>query len=179
MTNYFIVPGLGNSGPGHWQTFFEKQGNNFMRINQHEWDAPDCINWVTAIDNAVLDYDPSTVVLIAHSLACTAVAHWAIAFNKKIKGALLVAPSDIENPAYTFPATGFTPIPVHKINFKTIVIASNNDEWVSIGRAKFFAERWGSDFINISNAGHINTTSGYGEWHEGLEILGNVAKNGW
>ncbi|MFM2326283.1 MAG: hypothetical protein RIR31_485, partial [Bacteroidota bacterium] len=23
MTNYFIVPGLGNSGAEHWQTFFE------------------------------------------------------------------------------------------------------------------------------------------------------------
>jgi len=28
MTNYFIVPGLGNSGPEHWQTYFEKSGNN-------------------------------------------------------------------------------------------------------------------------------------------------------
>ena len=27
MTNYFIIPGLGNSGPDHWQTYFEKQGS--------------------------------------------------------------------------------------------------------------------------------------------------------
>jgi predicted alpha/beta hydrolase family esterase len=24
MTNYLIIPGLGNSGPGHWQTYFEQ-----------------------------------------------------------------------------------------------------------------------------------------------------------
>ncbi|MBS1793451.1 MAG: alpha/beta hydrolase [Acidobacteria bacterium] len=33
-TNYLIVPGLGNSGTEHWQTFFEKSGGNFQRINQ-------------------------------------------------------------------------------------------------------------------------------------------------
>lgn len=171
MTNYFIVPGLGNSGSEHWQTFFEKQGNNFMRINQHEWDAPDCTDWITAIDNAILDYDPSTVVLIAHSLGCTAVAHWATTFNKKIKGALLVAPSDLEAPAYTFSAEGFSPIPESKINFPTIVVTSENDPWVSLQRAKFFAANWGSELVNIGNAGHINTASGYGQWHEGLGIL--------
>ena len=43
MTNYFIVPGLGNSGPEHWQTYFEKSGSNFQRIEQQEWEAPACI----------------------------------------------------------------------------------------------------------------------------------------
>ncbi|WP_291125277.1 alpha/beta hydrolase [Flavobacterium sp. UBA6031] len=34
MTNYLIIPGLGNSGPEHWQTYFEKSGDNFFRIHQ-------------------------------------------------------------------------------------------------------------------------------------------------
>jgi uncharacterized protein len=173
MTNYFTVPGLGNSGPEHWQTFFEKQGNNFRRINQQEWDAPDCNDWIVAIDKAISAYDPLTVVLIGHSLGCTAIAHWAITYNKKIKGALLVAPSDIESPVYTFTATGFAPIPLQKINCKTIVVASDNDEWVAVERAKFFAANWGSEFVSIGNAGHINTAAGYGEWNKGLEILKN------
>jgi uncharacterized protein len=171
MKNYFIVPGLGNSGLEHWQTFFEKSGGNFKRIEQQEWDAPSCKDWIEAIDKAIEGYDPSTVILIAHSLGCCTVAHWAATFNKKIKGALLVAPSDIESPAYTFTSTGFTPIPLNKINFKTIVVASDNDEWVSIDRAKLFANNWGSAFICIGNAGHINTVAGYGEWIEGLAIL--------
>jgi uncharacterized protein len=171
MTNYLIVPGLGNSGPQHWQTFFEQSGDNFKRIEQQEWEAPNCKDWIEAIDKAVANYDPATVVLIAHSLGCCTVAHWAATFNKRIKGTLLVAPSDVENPAYTFTSTGFTPIPLHKITFKTIVVASDNDEWVSIDRAKFFAANWGSEFISIGNAGHINTASGYGEWNGGVEIL--------
>ncbi|CAH0995394.1 hypothetical protein EMA8858_01515 [Emticicia aquatica] len=171
MTNYFILPGLGNSGANHWQTHFENLGDNFKRINQQEWDAPYCDDWLETIDKTLAEYDLENVILIGHSLACTTIAHWAKKYNKTIKGALLVAPSDIENPVYTFPATGFTPIPLEKIKFKTIVVASSNDEWVSLERAKFFAENWGSEFINIGDAGHINADAGYGEWNFGLEIL--------
>jgi predicted alpha/beta hydrolase family esterase len=171
MTNYFILPGLGNSGPQHWQTHFEHSGANFHRINQQEWDAPVCDDWINTIDATLSNYDLSTIVLIGHSLGCVTIAHWAARFNKIIKGAMLVAPSDIENPVYTFPAVGFAPIPQQKIHFKTIVVASTDDPWVSIERANFFADNWGSQLINIGNAGHINADAGFGKWDEGLEIL--------
>jgi uncharacterized protein len=171
MTNYLIVPGLGNSGEAHWQTYFEHTLSNCKRIVQQEWDAPDCKDWMAAIDTAVSEFEPETVVLIGHSLGCTTIAHWAVQYGKKIKGSLLVAPSDVENPVYTFPATGFTPIPAVKISFTTIVVASSNDEWVTEARAKLFAADWGSNFISIGAAGHINAASGYGVWPEGLEIV--------
>lgn len=171
MTNYLIVPGLGNSGPEHWQTYFESKGNNFYRVNQQEWDAPICEQWINNIDKKILEFDLSTVVLVAHSLACSAVAHWAKKYKRQIKGALLVAPSDFEAPQYTFLATGFTPIPLDKLNFKTIVVASADDVWVSLERAKFFADQWESEFVNIGNAGHINVASGHTTWEEGLYLL--------
>lgn len=174
MTNYFIIPGLGNSGPEHWQTWLETTGSNFRRIEQAEWDAPDCGDWVANIEAAIAGIDPATVVLIAHSLGCATIAHWARIHQRPIKGALLVAPSDIEAPVYTFPATGFTPVPLEPLPFKTIVVASTNDEWVSAERAQFFAESWGSEIVFVGNAGHINAASGYGEWHEGLEILKRI-----
>lgn len=171
MTNYLIVPGLGNSGPQHWQSFLENSGSHFIRIQQQDWEAPACEDWITRIDQEVSKYPFSSVVLIGHSMGCTAISHWAKKYQKIIKGALLVAPSDLEAPVYTFPATGFTPIPIEKINFKTIVVASENDEWVSPERARLFAANWGSEFISLGQAGHINVASGYGEWKEGLEIL--------
>jgi uncharacterized protein len=171
MTNYFIVPGLGNSGPEHWQTYFETKGDNFIRINQQEWDAPNCADWIETIDTALANVDLNTVVLIGHSLACTSIAHWAKRYGKKIKGALLVAPSDVDVPGYNFPTTGFSPIPSDKILFKTIVVASTNDEWVTLERAQYFANNWGSEFINIGDAGHINTAAGFGKWDEGLTLL--------
>ena len=85
MTNYLIVPGLGNSGSEHWQTYFEKSGDNFYKIYQQEWDAPTCRDWVETIDKKVAEFDLSTVVLIGHSLGCSAIAHWAKLYNKKSK----------------------------------------------------------------------------------------------
>jgi len=174
MTNYLIIPGLGNSGPEHWQTYFQNSGDHFFRIEQQEWDAPDCEAWVTTLDKKVLDFDLSSVVLVGHSLGCSTIAHWAKKYKRQIKGALLVAPSDPEADQYTFPATGFAPIPLDKINFKTIVVASANDIWVSLERAKFFADHWGSAFINLGNAGHINVASGHTNWDEGMRILKTI-----
>lgn len=171
MTQYLIVPGLGNSGPEHWQTYFEKSGDNFLRIEQEEWDAPRCVDWLETIDKKVLQFDLTNVVLIGHSLGCSTIVHWAKKYKRQIKGALLVAPSDLEAPQYTFPATGFTPIPLEKINFRTIVVASADDPWVSLERAKFFAKCWGSELLNIGNAGHINVASGHTRWDQGMAIL--------
>ena len=113
------------------------------------------------------------MVLISHSLACAAICHRANKHARKIKGALLVSPSDVEAPKYTSQTEteGFSPIPLQKIPFKTVVVASADDPWVSLERAKFFADNWGSEFINIGNAGHINVASGYGEWQQGLDFL--------
>ena len=45
------------------------------------------------------------------------------------------------------------------------------DPWVSLERAKYFATNWGSEFINIGKAGHVNVASGHREWNQGLDIL--------
>jgi len=171
MTNYFIVPGLGNSGPDHWQSYFEKSNKNFQRIHQQEWSKPECKDWIETIDKSIANEDLSTVILIGHSLGCATIAHWSATYNRKIKGALLVAPSDVEAAHYNFPIIGFSPMPKEKINFKTIVVASSNDPWVSLNRAKYFAYNWGSELINIGDAGHINAASGHHHWKEGLIIL--------
>lgn len=175
MINYFNIPGLGNSGDNHWQTYLEKQKDNVSRINQNDWETPDCEDWIQTIDKAISNTDLDTVVLIGHSLGCSAIIHWARKFNRKIKGAVLVAPSDIEADKYkTLPTRGFAPIPKEKVNFKTIVVASSDDDWVSLERAQYFAKCWGSEFINIGKAGHINTDAGYGIWKEGIKIIESI-----
>ncbi|MDE3254095.1 MAG: alpha/beta hydrolase [Bacteroidota bacterium] len=171
MTQYLIIPGLGNSGPEHWQTYFESESDQCKRILQNEWDAPDCSEWIRNIQQTLEAYDPNDVVLIGHSLGCATIAHWAAKYQIRIKGAMLVAPSDLEAPAYQFPATGFAPIPLNTLPFRSIVVASEDDPWVSLERAKFFAGHWGSEFVNIGKAGHINAASGHFRWDEGLAIL--------
>ena len=171
-TRFFIVPGLGNSDPEHWQTYFERQGPAFTRIEQREWDAPDRTEWVETIEQALAGEDLSNVVLIGHSLGCITIAHWANTYGHRLKGALLVAPSDVETPQYaTFPTTGFGPMPLQQLSFPSKVVASTNDPWVSIARARQFAEAWGSELVVIGEAGHINAASGHGDWPAGLALL--------
>jgi predicted alpha/beta hydrolase family esterase len=164
------IPGLGGSGPQHWQSIWEKR-YNFTRVEQNDWDTPVCGDWVENINNAVNTYDPAKVILVSHSLACAAIAYWANKFNVKIKGALLVAPADSEAESFPTVTNGFSPMPLFKLPFRSIVVSSTNDFYVTAGRAKLFANNWGSELISVGDAGHINVTSGFGEWDEGLELL--------
>lgn len=165
-----IVPGLGNSGPQHWQSIWEREFN-FERIEQAEWETPVCADWITNINNAVKQFDPSEVILVGHSLACSTIAYWAQQYNVTIKAALLVAPSDTEAENYPTGTTGFAPMLLQKLPFPTITVASTNDYYVTLERAELFAKSWGSELLNVGEAGHINIASGYGEWDAGLELL--------
>jgi predicted alpha/beta hydrolase family esterase len=171
-TRFFVVPGLGSSGPAHWQTYFERTNPDFTRIEQREWDAPDRAEWVETLEQALAGEDLSQVVLIAHSLGCVTVAHWAAAYGHRIKGALLVAPSDVETPHYAeFPTTGFGPMPLQQLPFPSKVVTSTTDKWVTEARARQFAQAWGSELVVIGDAGHINADSGHGDWPAGLALL--------
>ena len=170
QSTILIIPGLGNSGPRHWQSLWEKQFN-FTRVEQKEWDAPVCADWIENINDEVKKHNPTEVILVGHSLACSTIAHWAQKFKVQIKGALLVGPSDTEAETYPPGTTGFAPVPLIQLPFKSIVAASTNDYYVKFDRAKLFADSWGSKLVNVGEAGHINVASGFGEWGEGLEIL--------
>jgi predicted alpha/beta hydrolase family esterase len=165
-----IIPGLGNSGPQHWQSSWERT-YNFIRIEQQDWETPICSDWTATINDYVSKYDPQNVILVGHSLACTSIAYWAQQYNVSIKGALLVAPSDTEADTYPPGTTGFKPVPLFKLPFPSIAVASSNDYYVTLNRATQFAEAWGSKLVNIGDAGHINASSGHNEWNEGLELL--------
>ena len=175
QSNIFILPGLGNSGPQHWQSNWQR-AYGFIKVEQQEWDTPARSEWVETINNTVNQYDPANVILVAHSLACTTVAYWAQKYNRAIKGALLVAPSDTEADTYPPGTTGFKPVPLIKLPFQSIVVASTNDYYVTTARAKLFADNWGSQFVNIADAGHINVASGFGVWPAGLELLKQLDK---
>lgn len=172
-TNYLIIPGYGNSGSTHWQTYFENNLPNCSRIQQKSWEKPICEDWVENINKVVAQFDPETVVLISHSMGGIALVHWAKRFKTKIKGAMIVAPADVENPFADYPIDSFLPIPMLKLPFPSLLVASTNDNWATNERTQLFAENWGSKLLFIGDAGHMNATSGYGDWSEGITILKN------
>lgn len=165
-----ILPGLYNSGPQHWQTLWEEANPGFRRVEQAEWARPECADWVAALQ-AVVAATPGAV-LVAHSSACALVAHWAAKHpSGAVRGALLVAPSDPEGPAYPAGPTGFALMPLEPLPFPSIVVTSADDIYVTEARARTFADAWGSELINIGRAGHINSESGLGEWTTGFALL--------
>jgi len=170
QSTILIIPGLGNSGEDHWQSRWEREFN-FKRINQKDWDTPVCNDWIETIDHTIKTLDSENIILVGHSLACSTIGYWSKKYNRKIKGALLVAPSDTEADTYPTGTTGFAPMPIQALPFRSIVVASTNDFYVRLDRATFFAHRWGSELINIGEAGHINIASGYGKWDYGLQML--------
>ncbi|RNI30698.1 RBBP9/YdeN family alpha/beta hydrolase [Rufibacter latericius] len=165
-----IVPGLGNSKEDHWQSLWEKHFN-FARIHQKDWETPNREDWVETLDAAVIKHNPENLILVGHSLACITIAFWAAKYKRSIKGALLVAPSDTETPFFPKGTTGFTPIPHQKLPFSSILVASSDDPYMALERAESLALHWGSRFLSIGAAGHINKEAGFGAWPQGLEFL--------
>lgn len=167
-----IIPGLGDSGVGHWQNFWLDHFPNAIKVTQNNWDQPLLSDWIERLE-ATLQTIQEPTILVAHSLATILVAHWAKKQqNTHIIGALLVAPADVDSQEHTPECTwNFAPIPLHLLPFPSIVVGSENDPYMTLERAQKLAKNWGSDFINIGKKGHINSEMNLGLWEEGQAIL--------
>ncbi len=172
---YLIIPGLGNSGVNHWQSYWEKELKNSKRVIQDDWENPNLENWIRNLETEIEKCDDQ-IILIAHSLGVALVLQWASRNkNTKVEGALLVSPSDVDSDEYTPEVVrNFSPFPMIKLPFHSIVVASEDDPYVSMYRAEYFAKMWNSELINVGKLGHINSDSNLGVWDEGLEILKTV-----
>ena len=162
---YVNVPGLHNSDFDHWQSHLERSyPDQFIRIQQENWDQPDCQTWIDQIEDQLNGYEYKDLILIGHSIGCMAIVKWIEKYNHSIKGALFVAPSDSEKESYPEYIRGFIPIPIRKLPFPSFLVASANDHVTSIDRSEKFASDWGSELIILQDAGHIESKSGFGEW---------------
>ncbi|MGH6893492.1 MAG: RBBP9/YdeN family alpha/beta hydrolase [Dongiaceae bacterium] len=171
-----IVPGLGGSGPDHWQSLWQARLPNASRVEQADWDRPDRAGWIARLDAAVAQA-PRPPILVAHSLSCALVACWAASYLRPIHAALLVGPADIESDTRTPPETHtFRPLPLARLPFTTIVVASRDDPYVDFERATAMARAWCAELVDAGNAGHLNTASGYGEWPVGERLLSRLRR---
>ena len=167
-----VLPGLGGSGPEHWQTRWEASDLGCVRVEQREWDRPDLQEWLHTVDEALASGE-GPVVFVAHSLACALVAHGARRPTwSRVVGALLVAPADVDSPTRTPPETrSFSPMPVEPLPFAATVVSSQDDPFVAFERARELARRWGAEFVDMGVIGHINADSDLGDWTEGVRLL--------
>lgn len=161
------VPGLDNSGPGHWQSIWETERSDTIRAELGMWDRPHRNSWVTKL-NAAISRADRPVIIAAHSLGCLAVAWWAAletqSFGYPVAGALLVAPPDVDAAGPEARISAFGPAPKLLLPFPSVVIASSDDPYISATRAHGLAKYWGSHFVDAGPLGHLNAESGLGRF---------------
>jgi predicted alpha/beta hydrolase family esterase len=167
-TDILFLPGLGNSGPDHWQRRWAARLATARIVEQGDWERPERTEWVRRIQREVM-MATRPVVLVAHSLGVSAAVHAAQGIkDAKVRGAFLVAPPDHEGDAVPPEAASFGHVPRDPLPFPSILVASTNDPLCSVERAVDMASAWGSDPHFAKDAGHINAASGHGPWPEGL-----------
>jgi predicted alpha/beta hydrolase family esterase len=165
------VPGLHGSEGAHWQSWLEHQYADTSRVEQADWDAPHLDIWANAV-LAQLATIRRPVVLAAHSFGCLATAH-ALAQNRtdaEVVGVLFVAPASPEK--FRF-AGHFEPT---RLAVPSILVGSETDPWMPLDHARDLAARLSSAFVNLGDAGHINTAAGFGPWPRAKYFIDTLAQ---
>lgn len=167
-----LVPGWQNSGPEHWQSRWQLRHPGLLRVEQDNWETPDINDWGMRLNQTIYKA-PGRILLVAHSLGCLTVAHWAGHYRftrARIHAALLVAPADSERSNVPWRGSGFAPRSRERLPFPSLLVASDNDYACTTHAAHRMATDWGSSLLTLASAGHINADSGLGDWDFGLTL---------
>ena len=166
MRPVLLVPGIQNSGPDHWQTHWERQHPGVLRVQQRDWDHPDCSEWAAALEQAV-QAQPEQPIVVAHSLGCLVVARWMVESAQPLYAALLVAVPDPQGSAFPAEASGFVPLPPLLEKRRILMLSSRNDPYSTPTFTRQCAAQWQAQHEELGALGHINAASGLGDWPEG------------
>ncbi|WP_082529871.1 RBBP9/YdeN family alpha/beta hydrolase [Rhizobium sp. Root1203] len=170
MKEVIIMPGIGGSGEEHWQSRWQKAEPRARRFAPSSWDLPMLDDWIEALDREMAK-SAEPPLIVAHSLACLLVAYWAQRTSHSAAGAFLVAVPDPASPVFPVEAAGFGHPPTLALPFPSMVVASSSDPYGTLAYSYALAARWGSAFIDAGAHGHLNGSSGLGDWPEGRAAL--------
>src|ERR1700730_6967940 len=145
-----VIPGLGGSGPDHWQSRWEAKIPAVRRVIQADWEKPELAAWRDRIVEEVARA-ARPVVLVAHSLGVLAAVHVAPFLtigesSRKVMGAFLVAPPSVKVLAgldALDPA--FLTVPGELLPFPSLVIASRDDPFASFADSEALARTLGAE----------------------------------
>ncbi|SAK97101.1 alpha/beta hydrolase [Caballeronia temeraria] len=169
------VPGLYGSEDAHWQSWLEGEMPGARRVEQRDWSTPNLAIWSDAVRDVLAGID-GPVVIAAHSFGCLATAHAlshpgaAHANIAHVKGVLFVAPA---SPAKFRFAGAFN---ARRLDTLSLVVGSETDPWMPLDDARTLAQRLNSAFVNLGDAGHINTSAGFGPWPLAKHFVETLAR---
>ena len=166
---FVLVPGRYDSSYDHWQSCWGRQLPIWHRVVQRNWDEPDIDRWVGSIRRLLAPHK-RRAILVGHSLGALASCCVAVDYPELVAGLMLVAPAEPSK----FEAE--ERIPICDLGVPSMLVASRNDPFMSFRRAEYWASIWHSELVDIGEAGHINTESGFGSWPYGLEVVRMLVK---
>lgn len=176
-----FVPGLRDHVADHWQTLLAAEIPGSVTVEPLTEDRLSRAARVRALDEALSRIE-GEVVLAAHSAGALMVVNWALAPTRKVRGALLATPADVENPLPPgYPAfddlkaNGWIPIPREPLPFPAIVAASQDDPLAQFEKVAGLARAWGAELHDAGEVGHLNPAVGFGRWDGALRLLERLA----
>jgi predicted alpha/beta hydrolase family esterase len=171
-----LIPGLGNSGPDHWQSRWDAKLPTARRVVQEDWNRPQLEAWIARIINAV-DAAQRPVVLVAHSLGVLAAIHATSKMRASLAGGFFVAPPSKQAIATIAEVDrAFTALPEKGLPYPSMIIASRDDPFADYADSQALAQHLGSELVDAGNSGHLNAESGHGPWPEGLICFARFLK---
>jgi predicted alpha/beta hydrolase family esterase len=162
-----IVPGLGDSGPDHWQSRWQRKLSTARRVVQSDWERVKLDAWTGQLAREI-EVSARPVVIVAHSLGVVAALHAARGAEARIAGAFLVAPpSDSVLRELPNVDNAFAPIPRARLAFPSVLVASADDPYADFAFSRALGDDLGAQFLDAGASGHLNAESGHGPWPEG------------
>ncbi len=162
--DFVLVPGRFNSGPGHWQSLWEADLPIWQRVTQRNWDDPD-VHRLRGSLRRLLAQCTRPALLVGHSLGALASCCLALDLPAAVAGLMLVAPAE----PVRFNAE--EDVPQCALGVPSVLVASQNDPFMAYARAEHWAAVWGSELVDLGEAGHINVESGFGRWTYGKDVV--------
>ena len=160
-----VIPGLRGSGPAHWQSWLQSHFRRAVRVEQDDWHTPDLERWADRIGETLAREPAGRWVAVAHSFGCLALTRWLRRGGRGVDAAVLVAPAD----PLKFSVAG--ELPCEPLPVPSVLVASRTDPWMPFGSAVNWSRAWGSQLVDLRDAGHINAESGHGPWPLGRQLV--------
>ncbi|RHX95229.1 alpha/beta hydrolase [Leptospira yasudae] len=170
----YLIPGISNSGPDHWQTHWE-QKHGFIRVQQKDWEKPVHSDWEkNLLEQLDASDNGKNPILVGHSLGCLLIANSHSKIQDRVGALLLVAPPDPKSTVFPKGLDGFEEFPQTNLGIPGILVYSENDPYSSAEFSQKLAALWGLEAVNIGEKGHINSQSNLGDWEEGFRIYSRL-----
>lgn len=162
-----ILHGWGGSDSPHWQAWLAGEiAKDYGTVSFPLLDNahfPSKNRWMKQVKSLLAQFKPDVVV--CHSLGCTLWFHLCHEGEiSPVEKLLLVAPPRLTCELETLKSFFPLEAPVSLFANEVMLVTSDNDPYMSRDEALKLQNSTGVEMKVLTNAGHINADSGYGEW---------------